>query len=698
VTTDAQPVPRGDEPPPKKDYPVSPRNEEPPPPPVKDIPRKDTSPVKDPLPVKESPPKPDEPKPAPKMEPTVPKADDAKPKSEEPAKPPKKEEPKVDERLKPLLTALKSNKPAERLDALEGLSKLGEGARSATAAICEVLAADTSPAVRQAALTVLEKVYPELHKSVVVLIVEADPLKNEKAAHELGTMGEGARSALAVVLTHIRTATNRFPETPSGSPVTGVIAEDLRALAQIAPDDTTAQKTIVDATRFTLSNRLGHDVGHPVRMAAVHALGDLIQKHPEQCKNLTPPLIAASRGMADPDVRAEAVKLLGTIADSNAEMRPAIASGLLALIRAGELRAVGQLGKCGRDAKDAVPLLKQLKLHQLEEVRNAAIESVTQIEDALASTNTPPKKDEPIPPKKDDPVPKSDTAPREDPMLPAEFRAVAAKLKSGTTEERVNAAEQLAGMGEKALPVARLLCEVALEPSQKVSRAALAALEKVHPDLHKSAFILVVNDEKAANHLKALADISTLGDQGKPALPLVLHEIKRCQELLTGQAARWGQETLVNVIIHSMETLSKISPEDPQAVKTIIELTKFSSSNAFASKNGRFATMTPFREDGLRLLGDIGEAQPEQRKLIVPALVVVLKEAVQTSNGQADRQILQGIEEVENAASALIRCGSEAKPVLTKEVMPRLKDLQFHKSGQVRATAEKLRAKIEDAP
>src|SRR5262249_23110313 len=148
-----------------------------------------------------------------------------------------------------------------------------------------------------------------------------------------------------------------------------------------------------------------------------------------------------------------------------------------------------------------------------EEVSNAAIESLTQIEDALASTSTAPKRDEPVMPKRDDPTPRSDTAPRDDPVLPVELRAVAARLRSGTTEERVKAAEQLAEMGEKALPAARVLCEVALEPSQKVSRAALAALEKIHPDLHKSAFILVVNDEKAANHLKALADISLLGDQ-----------------------------------------------------------------------------------------------------------------------------------------------------------------------------------------
>jgi hypothetical protein len=60
--------------------------------------------------------------------------------------------------------------------------------------------------------------------------------------------------------------------------------------------------------------------------------------------------------------------------------------------------------------------------------------------------------------------------------------------------------------------------------------------------------------------------------------------------------------------------------------------------------------------------------------------------------------VLNAISWVEHTGNTLVKCGEEAKQTLTKEVLPRLKDLQFHKSDNVRKTAEALRKKIEDAP
>src|SRR5262249_31763554 len=139
------------------------------------------------------------------------------------------------------------------------------------------------------------------------------------------------------------------------------------------------------------------------------------------------------------------------------------------------MTAISQLAKCGRDAKDAVPLLKQCKLHSEQAVRTAATEALTSIEESLAGKTKPPRKEDP-------PTRPDNTPPRTlDTDLPAQLRPVVARLKSGTPDDRAKAAEELASLGEKAQPAARALCEAALAPSPEVSRAALKALKKVHP-------------------------------------------------------------------------------------------------------------------------------------------------------------------------------------------------------------------------
>jgi hypothetical protein len=106
----------------------------------------------------------------------------------------------------------------------------------------------------------------------------------------------------------------------------------------------------------------------------------------------------------------------------------------------------------------------------------------------------------------------------------------------------------------------------------------------------------------------------------------------------------------------------------------------------------------PFRNDGVMLLGELAEAQPPHRKQIVPALMSFLKETVQLTNAEQEAVTLAALHEVELAGNALLRCGAEGKEALNKEALPRLKDLQFHKSEHVRNAAEQLQQKIMDAP
>ena len=75
----------------------------------------------------------------------------------------------------------------------------------------------------------------------------------------------------------------------------------------------------------------------------------------------------------------------------------------------------------------------------------------------------------------------------------------------------------------------------------------------------------------------------------------------------------------------------------------------------------------------------------------------MLSEASKQTESKDDNEVLTGLATVEEAGNALLKCGPEAKTTLSNEVLPRLKDLQFHKSAQVRQAAEKLRKQIEDA-
>lgn len=604
-----------------------------------------------------------------------------------------KNEPKTDERLKPILAALKDKKAAVRQQALEDLGKLGDDGRPATDAVCQIVASDPSPAVRQSALDCLDKIYPDLSNKVVVLVVEADPLKHVKAVQEIGGLGEDARGAVPVLLTHLRTASARFP-----TDLDAIMSEDVRALGTVAPDDPAVQKALIESCKFSFVDRFGREFGQSVRSAAVTALGELVRKNPEQAKRIAPGLLTATKSMIDPEVRGQAIGILGTMAESDADLRPQIAPGLLTLIKAGDFNAISAIAKCGRDAKDALPLLKQLKLNPQEAVRTAVNDAITQIEDAVASAGKPTPKDEPTKPLADPPSKPRPMPVAEDATLPAELRAVAARVKAGPAEDRAKAAEELAAMGDKAKAASGVLCEAVLDSNQKVSHAALSALETINPDIKEPIFVLLV-DDKAANHKEALGKLAALGEDGRPAAPVVRQEIEKCKEQIGNNPPRWGNRILVEVVEKAMDTLPKIAPAEPQTVKTLIELTKFTSTTGqFRTKNLRGVTSTPFREDGVRLLGEIAESQEDQRKQIVPPLVAVLKEAVeQVSAADAPEfSILQNIAQVDEAGNALLKCGPDGKDVLIKTVVPKLNDLQFNKSEQVRKTAEALKKKIEE--
>jgi hypothetical protein len=179
-----------------------------------------------------------------------------------------------------------------------------------------------------------------------------------------------------------------------------------------------------------------------------------------------------------------------------------------------------------------------------------------------------------------EPTKKNSTkVPAEASALAPELAGLAEKLVNGTNEEKGKAAAELAKRGESARQAAMALCQAAVDPAKEVSRAALEALEKVAPDLHEPVFTLVV-DGQAGNHLKAIGSLRDKGAKANPTLPVILYQVRKCLNDLRKQTGGrfgggWQANTLVEVIAMHLVTLSVVAPESRDALKTILDATRF---------------------------------------------------------------------------------------------------------------------------
>jgi hypothetical protein len=158
----------------------------------------------------------------------------------------------------------------------------------------------------------------------------------------------------------------------------------------------------------------------------------------------------------------------------------------------------------------------------------------------------------------------------------------------------------------------------------------------------------------------------------------------------------WGANTLVQVTQEHLITLPQVAPEDPDVLKTIIITTNMSLPRPVF--NGRETSNQPFRSTGIYLLGELAGKQPEHRKMIMPQLVTMLGDSAGRLDNPTNSRLLNDLADVESVGGALLKCGKEANEVLKKAVVPRLKELEFHKNASVRSAAKSLRKRIEAGP
>jgi hypothetical protein len=255
----------------------------------------------------------------------------------------KKAEPEVkNPKLAALVKKLKDPKAKVRLESVEEIGKMGEGAAEAAKPLCDALL-DRSPQVAEAALKALEEVRPDLYKPLSTMLLDIDGTKHEKAIAELGLMDKDATPVLNLL--HIRLRRELADGfLPSGG-FTSIQKDLFHAIRRIDPDD-----------GLTISHYKA--IAAPgtqnvfARQASLVALRVWAGDDEKRRKELIPLAIA---GLASDD---SVFLVTGSLQSYCIEM----------------------LADYGPLAKSALPALKKLKLNSLAEVREAATKAVDKIE------------------------------------------------------------------------------------------------------------------------------------------------------------------------------------------------------------------------------------------------------------------------------------------------------------------------------
>jgi hypothetical protein len=244
-----------------------------------------------------------------------------------------------------------------------------------------------------------------------------------------------------------------------------------------------------------------------------------------------------------------------------------------------------------------------------------------------------------------------------DPVL-AMFGRLNHALANHDQKESIAALNEFAKLGQAARPASRLICIAVLDKSREVSQAAIEALEKVNPPIAVHVITLRV-DPTPEKRAEAVAAIAEMGDDGRPAVPVI---VKYIADKFSN--FRSFDESELNVAISA---LARFGPDDSEARSMLIFVNDYQGSETLRTK-------------AITLLGNLGQASTENaRKQIVPAL--------QRRLDKEDRPCL--IPTLE----ALAKFCSDAKPA-----EPAMKKYLTDKDAKVRDAVHEAMKKLEEEP
>jgi HEAT repeat protein len=233
---------------------------------------------------------------------------------------------------------LKAKDGKTRLKALKGVGEMGEKAAPLARDLCSMMVNDPVPAVAIEALAIMERIRPDLYKPISDYLLDKNGQVVENAIDTLSKMGEKA------------------------GPVLPILHNRLKAqVALVTNKNGTAPATIANLN--TVMNTIKSiDAEDAEMIKAQKQLADTRNPNTE------------TRGKALADL----MRWAGEDKDRRKQVYPLVKGGLgnITLIT----KCCEYVGSNGDAAKDAIPILKKLKMHELKNIREAAAAALLQIE------------------------------------------------------------------------------------------------------------------------------------------------------------------------------------------------------------------------------------------------------------------------------------------------------------------------------
>lgn len=221
----------------------------------------------------------------------------------------------------------------------------------------------------------------------------------------------------------------------------------------------------------------------------------------------------------------------------------------------------------------------------------------------------PGKREKPIPPPPPAPAPDKPRAPEKPPAAEKPLDRLVRRLREGPRGDQILAAQEIGKLGEEGKPASRALCVAAVNDREEVRLAALEALEKVNPTLHKHVVRLLVD----GNFQRQLDATHALAKMPKDALPATPVLLARCQK---HRPSPLYAPTYRVMLVEDLKTLVALAPDDREVITMLMSIC--------SDKNPKHYVSLEMREAAVQGLLAIGKAHPRLRKEMVPGIIAAV--------------------------------------------------------------------------
>jgi hypothetical protein len=215
----------------------------------------------------------------------------------------------------------------------------------------------------------------------------------------------------------------------------------------------------------------------------------------------------------------------------------------------------------------------------------------------------------------------------------AKLDSLAKAMKDPTLSTRLNAIEEAGKLGDAAAPLARQICEAALDPA--TGKAALKAFGKVRPDLAGTLTTLLDPKTTTYKQILTLDFLPPLGNRAEPLMPLIWSQARRLES--SGQVPPAARARLLQAYF---DTAMKVD-DSRDSLKKIADLA--------AEKNDDVV-----RGAALRALAPRADKDESVQKLLTPLVQDGLKDPkVRLAAVEAARHLGVEAKTIRDALTAL---------------------------------------------